>query len=184
MSQVDIPGLSSYPSFAIYSIWNSQGVIHTCTCHVQYLLYTANEGPVRIQYKCLVPIYVFPEMKLCGLVISKTELLCFASQFSHSCICERFIYSQDRGPYAYECRNWERGRAQFHFWEYINLIFSKGTTNFCMHQRPVQCKAASFLKARSQNNYLNKKIKTPIKNLRIYATYVLAKAYPSTLCMA
>jgi hypothetical protein len=24
----------------------------------------ANEGPVRIQYKCLIPIYVFPEMKL------------------------------------------------------------------------------------------------------------------------
>jgi hypothetical protein len=34
----------------------------------------ANEGPVRIKYKCLVPIYVFPEMKLCGLVISKTVL--------------------------------------------------------------------------------------------------------------
>ncbi len=28
----------------------------------------ANEGPVRIQYKCLVPIYVFPEMKLRALV--------------------------------------------------------------------------------------------------------------------
>ncbi len=28
------------------------------------LLYTANEGLVKIQYKCLVPIYVFPEMKL------------------------------------------------------------------------------------------------------------------------
>jgi hypothetical protein len=28
---------------------------------------TANEGLVRIQYKCLVPIYVFPEM-------TKTEL--------------------------------------------------------------------------------------------------------------
>ncbi len=26
--------------------------------------YTANEVPVRIQYKRLVPIYVFPEMKL------------------------------------------------------------------------------------------------------------------------
>jgi hypothetical protein len=26
--------------------------------------YTVNEGPVRIQYKCLVPVYVFPEMKL------------------------------------------------------------------------------------------------------------------------
>jgi hypothetical protein len=24
---------------------------------------TVNEGPVRIQYKCLVPIYVFPELK-------------------------------------------------------------------------------------------------------------------------
>ncbi len=35
---------------------------------------TANEGPVRILYKCLVPIYLFPEMKLRGLVISKTEL--------------------------------------------------------------------------------------------------------------
>jgi len=27
-------------------------------------LHTANEGPARIQYKCLVPIYVFKEMKL------------------------------------------------------------------------------------------------------------------------
>ena len=35
---------------------------------------TANEGPVRIQYKCLVPIYVFLEMKLRGLVIPKTKL--------------------------------------------------------------------------------------------------------------
>jgi hypothetical protein len=25
---------------------------------------TANEGPARIRYKCLVPIYVFPDMKL------------------------------------------------------------------------------------------------------------------------
>jgi hypothetical protein len=28
------------------------------------IAYTANELPVRIQYKCLVPIYVFLEMKL------------------------------------------------------------------------------------------------------------------------
>ncbi len=28
------------------------------------LHFTANEGPVKILYKCLVPIYVFPEMKL------------------------------------------------------------------------------------------------------------------------
>jgi hypothetical protein len=41
-------------------------------CFLLYL--TAYEGPMRILYKYLVPIYVFPEMKLCGLVISKTEL--------------------------------------------------------------------------------------------------------------
>ncbi len=28
------------------------------------LPHTAKEGPVRIQYKCLVPMYVFPEIKL------------------------------------------------------------------------------------------------------------------------
>jgi hypothetical protein len=43
----------------------------------RHLLSTANEGPVRIQYKCLVPIYVFPETKLCSLFISKTEFLLF-----------------------------------------------------------------------------------------------------------
>ena len=41
-------------------------------CCLQGIECTANEGPVRIQYKCLVSIYVFPEMKLCSLVISKT----------------------------------------------------------------------------------------------------------------
>jgi hypothetical protein len=28
------------------------------------VIYTTNEGPMRIQYKCLVLIYVFPEMDL------------------------------------------------------------------------------------------------------------------------
>ncbi len=39
-----------------------------------FAVHPANEGPARIQYKCLVLIYVFPAMKLYGLVISKTEL--------------------------------------------------------------------------------------------------------------
>ncbi len=47
-------------------------------CHVTIsrfsLSLTGNEGPMRIQYKCLVAIYVFPEMKLRGLIMSKTEL--------------------------------------------------------------------------------------------------------------
>jgi len=34
--------------------------------------HTTIEGPVRIKYKCLVSIYVFPEMKMRGLVISKS----------------------------------------------------------------------------------------------------------------
>ncbi len=38
------------------------------------ILYTAIEGPVRIQCKYLVPIYVLPEIKLGVLVISKIEL--------------------------------------------------------------------------------------------------------------
>jgi hypothetical protein len=100
------------------------------TIHGQLIrVCTANEGPARIQYKCLVPIHVFPEMKPCSLVISKTELLCSFSQFLHSCICDRFIYSQDQSAYLatakyldrsceyinssepHECRNWDRGRA-------------------------------------------------------------------------
>jgi hypothetical protein len=36
-----------------------------------FLYHNANEGPVKIQSKCLVPIHVFPEMKLRFLVISK-----------------------------------------------------------------------------------------------------------------
>ncbi len=32
------------------------------------------KGRVRIQYECLVPIYVFPDTKLHSLVISKAEL--------------------------------------------------------------------------------------------------------------
>ncbi len=32
--------------------------------NVAFASHTANEGLMRIQYKCLVPIYVFQEMKL------------------------------------------------------------------------------------------------------------------------
>ncbi len=42
-------------------------------------------------------IYVFPEIKT-----ARTQ-----SQFPHSSVCERFIYSHDRSTYC--CRNWVRG---------------------------------------------------------------------------
>jgi hypothetical protein len=49
--------------------------------------HTADEGPVRFQYKCLVPIYVYPEMKLHDL--PKQNYNVMSPNF-----CERFIYSQ------------------------------------------------------------------------------------------
>ncbi len=42
---------------------------------ISFAVYSANEGPVTIQYKCLLPIYVFPEMKLHGPIISKTKIM-------------------------------------------------------------------------------------------------------------
>ncbi len=45
-----------------------------CSVLCKEFLCIANEDPLRIQYKRLVPIDVFLEMKLWGLVISKTEL--------------------------------------------------------------------------------------------------------------
>jgi hypothetical protein len=68
---------------------------HTYTEYKQllcslYITHTANEEPVKIQYnvwfQCLVPIYVFLEMKLCSLVIPKTELYCSVSHFHVSVI--------------------------------------------------------------------------------------------------
>jgi hypothetical protein len=57
-------------------LWNDQFDDHFNGQMISRLksLCTANEGPERIQYKCLVPIYVFSEIKLCSLVIYKTEL--------------------------------------------------------------------------------------------------------------
>ncbi len=86
-------------------------------------MYIANEGPVRIQYKCLVPIYVFPEMELYSLVISKTELKCSVFQFLHSYICERFIHFQDRSVYFAAAKYLDRSceyinRSQTHEYRY------------------------------------------------------------------
>jgi hypothetical protein len=51
-------------------------------------LYTANEGPLRIQYKCLVPTYVFPEMK--QLFPKQNYNVLSSSSYTH--ISERDLY--------------------------------------------------------------------------------------------
>jgi hypothetical protein len=50
---------------------------------------TANEGPVRIQYKCLVPIYVFPEMKL--LFPKQNYNVLSPSSYTHISVTDLYI---------------------------------------------------------------------------------------------
>ncbi len=47
-----------------------------------YAYHSADEGLVRIQYMCLVPIYVFPEMKLRGLVFPKQNFNALSLNFN------------------------------------------------------------------------------------------------------
>ncbi len=51
--------------------------------------YTANEGPVRIQYKCLVPIYVFPEMNL--LFPKQNDNVLSSSSYTHISVSDWYI---------------------------------------------------------------------------------------------
>ncbi len=53
------------------------------------LLHTANEGPVRIQYKCLVLIYVLPEMKL--LFSKQNYNVLSPSSYTHISVRDLYI---------------------------------------------------------------------------------------------
>ncbi len=90
---------------------------------------TANEGPMRIQYKCLVPIYVFPKKKL--LFPRQNYNVLSPSSYTHSymylweifyifsesvCLfCCREVCGPILGIYincsqTHECGNWLRSR--------------------------------------------------------------------------
>jgi hypothetical protein len=74
--------------------------------------YTANEGPVRIQYKWLVPIYVFPEMKM--LFPKQNYNVLSPSSYTHISVTD--LYISTIGLLETEA-------TQFQEKEYINGIF-------------------------------------------------------------
>ncbi len=59
------------------------------TTHTHTHTHTANEGPVRTQCKCLVPIYVLPEMKL--LFPKQKCNVLFSSSYTHISVRDLFI---------------------------------------------------------------------------------------------
>ncbi len=72
----ELRGLSQWVQLCTWSpnkLLRSNSIFNLCNTVVR----TANEGSLRIRYKCLVSMYVFPEMKLFSLLISKTELELF-----------------------------------------------------------------------------------------------------------
>jgi hypothetical protein len=53
---------------------------------------------MRIQHKCLVPIYVFPEMKL--LFPKQNFNVLSPSSYTYTYFYERFIYFQERSAFS------------------------------------------------------------------------------------
>ncbi len=78
--------------------------------------HTAKEGSERIQYKCLVPIYVFPEMKL--LFPKQNYNVLSLSSFTHISVRDLYI-SRIGLPNAYSAT----GKYVDRSWEYIYGIF-------------------------------------------------------------
>ncbi len=108
-------------------------------CHDHH---TANEEPMKILKKCLVSIYVFPEMKL---VFPKQHYN--VSQFLHSYICEKFIYFQDQSAYSasgkYVDQSWEYiKRSQTH--ECGNWDWGRAITRKWIHKLDFPCRAVHF----------------------------------------
>jgi hypothetical protein len=53
-------------------------------------VYISKKGPMRIQYKCLFPIYVFPEMKL--LFPNKNCSVLSPSSYTHISVRDLYIF--------------------------------------------------------------------------------------------
>jgi hypothetical protein len=111
------------------------------------ITHTANEEPVRIQYKCLVPIYVFPEIKL--LFPKQNYYVLSSSSYSHTSVRNLYISRiglpillqgnmwTDAGyinrSHTHKCGNWD-WTAQIPEKEYINGIFQAVHNTFLMYK--------------------------------------------------
>ncbi len=90
---------------------------------------TANEGPVRIQYKCLVPIYLFfPEMKL--LFPKQKYYVLSPSSYTH--ISVRYLYISRIGLSILLKGNTYVDRS----WEYVNRSQTHDKWDFRLQRMP------------------------------------------------
>ncbi len=101
---------------------------------------TANEGLLRIQYKCLVPIYVFQEMKL--LFPKQNFNLLSPSSYTHISVRDLYTYFQDQSAYSaawkYVDRSWEYiNRSQTH--EFGNWIWGRAIPTKWIHKWDFPC---------------------------------------------
>jgi len=93
-------------------------------------------------------------------------------------------------PQCYSCcLRLAATRVQFacDWWPLGYKLYATGRqshANFACASSQYSAKPPVFLQAHCENNYLNLKMKTLFKNIRIFAAHVLAKAYPLTICMA
>jgi hypothetical protein len=63
--------------------------MNSCRLGGVAFVYTANKGPVRIQYKCLVPNYVLPEIKL--LFPKQNYNVLSPSSYTHISVSDLYI---------------------------------------------------------------------------------------------
>ncbi len=74
---------------------------------------------------------------------------------------------------------------QFGKWDWRQLGYNLNATGRQLHVFfASRMKFCQFFSSMLQKQLLNLKMKTPFKNPRIYAKHVLAKCYPSALCIA